>query len=887
MANIDPAPSWANIRRLETSDRNMAGPGGILNDPTTSIAARLNLLRDNDTSLGNSVASVNARQDATDNAIANIEGQVLNAPGTLSDLDHGAPISVTGDQFPSVLSLYNSLGPVLALNESIADLAQRDEFLLKKNKETTSTLSRMDAQVNTALVGVDVSESVVTNVAHTELWGSAGVVKSVAAGEQSATGVELKVNAFSFWVENMYDLDDVTLEVFRRTPGGPGGMPPADATLLASVTRKGYELASSNAAQEVSFELTAPVTVIGPDILIWKLSVQSGSLIVGRNDSSPSATQFRRGWYTNGSGAEGLVITPYRLAYRSFLRTVTAAVPPNVRDTLTWWTDYAITTQSAYCNRTTGAIVSSPDFTCTVIAAEPGDSFQVTATVVGSVAALAVFRDAAGAPVGYQGPGAANVYTDYVDEQVTCPAGTVTVAFTTRVNNVPGRTTLALKVKTQGVYPDIAQRVAQLPMGSDVGRQQNFTKASASYGGYTTSWRAPAAGICYILPTMGQSNALAVNILASDPLVGTNLYPTDCLMFSGGLRFVQDVAQSLVPVAETFDPAADLGQTAAMSWAIHIRRDVATLTGVTTLKTISFVSALGSTALADLTRGSVQYNLFLSAVRRAVAACAERGWTAVLPAIDWMQGERDSILTGFTTGRRKRELLQFARFLRSDVQAITGQIDPPIILLSQTSHASSSTWVQPVREADYELDGVDTLRMAGPIYQYSMSDTIHLDNAGQYGRGVQLARATIHEVLGDGQRTIRVVRTRWASSTQLDVTFDAQVFPLVIDTTGSVISTTDIAVNAGFVIDDFSGSPPSITSVNPTGTYNGIIRITFSSAPATQRIRLGYGIQRNTNANGQNGPVVGARGLLRDSMVNTDSQGISQYNWCPAFIIDL
>ncbi|WWA79510.1 hypothetical protein Kintu_gp18 [Xanthomonas phage Kintu] len=129
MANIDPAPSWANIRRLETTDRNMAGPGGILNDPTTSIAARLNLLRDNDTTLGNSVAAANARQDAADTVIADIQGQVLNAPGTLSDLDHGAPISAVGDQFPDVLSIDNSRGPVIALNESIADLVKRDEWL--------------------------------------------------------------------------------------------------------------------------------------------------------------------------------------------------------------------------------------------------------------------------------------------------------------------------------------------------------------------------------------------------------------------------------------------------------------------------------------------------------------------------------------------------------------------------------------------------------------------------------------------------------------------------------------------------------------------------------------------------------------------------------------
>lgn len=128
MANIDPAPSWANIRRLETTDRNMAGPGGILNDPTTSIAARLNLLRDNDTTLGNSIAAVNSRQDATDSAIETIQGQVLTAPGTLSDLENGAALDPAA-AFPDVPSVENSLGPVDAINSPIESLTARTKQL--------------------------------------------------------------------------------------------------------------------------------------------------------------------------------------------------------------------------------------------------------------------------------------------------------------------------------------------------------------------------------------------------------------------------------------------------------------------------------------------------------------------------------------------------------------------------------------------------------------------------------------------------------------------------------------------------------------------------------------------------------------------------------------
>lgn len=140
MANIDPTPSWADIRRLETSDRNMAGPGGILNDPTTSIAARLNLLRDNDTTLGSSIAAVNARQDAADTAIANIQGQVLNAPGTLSDLENGSALDPAAG-FPDVPSVENALGPVTAINESIESLTARTKQLRDDQTAATEVLA--------------------------------------------------------------------------------------------------------------------------------------------------------------------------------------------------------------------------------------------------------------------------------------------------------------------------------------------------------------------------------------------------------------------------------------------------------------------------------------------------------------------------------------------------------------------------------------------------------------------------------------------------------------------------------------------------------------------------------------------------------------------------
>ncbi|MBA0449313.1 sialate O-acetylesterase [Stenotrophomonas maltophilia] len=770
-----------------------------------------------------------------------------------------------------------------------AGLEWRSPDVLTQKADRNPTrfgIAEAQREAEDAAVAISTSETSAVDVARSEMWGQAGNLSAVAAGEQSATGTVLAVNVFRFWVQNFARLPSVTLEIYKRMPGGPGGMPPLDATLMASVTLAGADLSPSDAEQEIEIRLPEVVSVTGPEILIWKLSSPTGGLVIGRNTDAAGVTQFRRGWYTQ-NGGDGLVISPNRLAYSAALRTVVQRRDPEIDSTLQWWVDRSLTLANAYCNRDTGAIVATADFRCAVVPAVEGDQFQVTATVVGSVAALAVFRNASGAAIGFVHGGASGVYVDYTDELVTCPADTASVVFTTRANNVPGRINLDLAVKAKGIYPNIAETVSRIPALADVNRQQQFDKVSASYGGYSTTWRAPAEGICYILPTLGQSNALGVNVLASDPITGSNAYPSSCLMFSGGLRYTQDTDQTLIPVAESFNAAQDLGQTAAMSWATHLRRDVEALTGHDSVRTISFVSALGTTALPDLTRGSTQYKLFLAAVRRASRICRDNGWSPVVPAIDWMQGERDSTWAGMTKGRRSRTMQQFARFLCDDIKAATGQVDTPVLLVSQTSHANSSTWNQPIRESDYELDGVDNIRLAGPIYQFPMSDTIHLDCLGQYRRGAQLARATINEVLGDGQRTIRVVRSRWVDATHLDVTFDCNVFPLVVDGSGDTIATAEIAGSAGFIVDDGTGSPPVVTSAATTGTFNGVVRLTLSAAPATQRIRLGYAVQRNSDAGGQNGPLVGARGLLRDSMVVTDEVGAPSYNWCPAFIVDL
>lgn len=167
MANIDPAPSWADIRQLETADRNLAGAGGVLNTQATSIAARLKLLRDNATALNNTVTGVSGRQDSADSAIASLESQTSQNSSDISSLQEEIdPISSSITRVmksPSVSGIYNPSG-----------LSRWNKALSYAERVT----ARMYITGNSVFDGVSVDGTSAPSDASMDLYGSAGIVRA-------------------------------------------------------------------------------------------------------------------------------------------------------------------------------------------------------------------------------------------------------------------------------------------------------------------------------------------------------------------------------------------------------------------------------------------------------------------------------------------------------------------------------------------------------------------------------------------------------------------------------------------------------------------------------------------------------------------------------------
>lgn len=396
--------------------------------------------------------------------------------------------------------------------------------------------------------------------------------------------------------------------------------------------------------------------------------------------------------------------------------------------------------------------------------------------------------------------------------------------------------------------------------------------------------------VCFIFPTWGQSLAQGYNGDASDTLTAvTPLYPNNCLMFAGTRpnRGSTEIT-SLTPLKEALS-AGGLKETAASGIASHTYQMVQTITGHS-IRTLSFVAAEGGKAFQDLTKGAPAWQAMIQGIVDAKNICIKNGWKPVVACLDVMAGETDSNnINAMTTERYKRQLQQLDADFNSEVKRITKQNINVRIIVCQSAFTPDSRglWDQPVRQAQYDLDGVGNIRLAGPVYPFPYADVIHINSLGQNRRGQMVSRALMWDFFGTGWRPIKLVNYIWRTPTLLSLIFDVPTPPLVIDSSGDTITVSGLGNGMGFVLDDRSSTPIVISSV--TLSSNSVIDISLSAAPVNPSgVRVGYGIKRNDGNTTQDGPVVGARGCIRDSTNHVSLyDSATNHNWMPAFIKEI
>lgn len=402
--------------------------------------------------------------------------------------------------------------------------------------------------------------------------------------------------------------------------------------------------------------------------------------------------------------------------------------------------------------------------------------------------------------------------------------------------------------------------------------------------------------IIFIIVTWGQSLAQGWSTGGGDTLIAnTLLYPDTCFMFKSprgtGKENPNRTASpilTLEPLKETID--GGWKETACSSIASHVVSEVEAATGKR-IRTLSYVAAAGGKPYMELTKGTASWDTLVQGLLDIQTICKENGWNPVVLALDVMAGESDTDSVSFMTVERyKKQLLQLDRQFNHELRRIFDQKEDALIAVSQCAFTpGSNIWDQKVRQAQYEADGLGNIRLVGPIYDKPSGDTIHINSLGQNRRGQQVARAILCEKFGTGHRPIKCVDHYWASTTELVLIFDVPRPPLVLDASDNIVKAAGLGPGLGFVFNDYTTASPTITSAAIFGASGLQVKLTLSAPTTSRKCRVGYAIKRNDGNTTQDGPVVGARGVLHDSaaFASLYEPGVSHPNWCPAFIIEV
>lgn len=378
---------------------------------------------------------------------------------------------------------------------------------------------------------------------------------------------------------------------------------------------------------------------------------------------------------------------------------------------------------------------------------------------------------------------------------------------------------------------------------------------------------------------MGQSNmggATSGAVLEGFPIYpGRALMPENGIRLNAGFRFgdFADAKETLVGTE---------GATMITSLLTHMCLSADNTGTANEPKFFGFSAGIGGKSLWELSRGSAGYHRSMRGLEDAVMVARRSGYRVVVPAWVWDQGENQ---TGDGTTRRQyRDMLRkLERDVGDDVMRLTGQATRPRMVINQIKTANNAQGLdQAIMLAQLDAHEAGFAVLSGPRYQFEPSaasgaETIHLTSAGQNRLGLQAQQAIYGEICGRGWSPLMPLEVTVTSPTTIQVDCHVPTAPLVIDATGAV-SPAGLRGLYGFDVRLPDGTYAVISSVT---VQNGTSLVLTLAAPLTVAwVQVGYAMRRNSDSSTDDGPVVGARGCIRDSAAATNLyQSGQQANW--------
>lgn len=387
----------------------------------------------------------------------------------------------------------------------------------------------------------------------------------------------------------------------------------------------------------------------------------------------------------------------------------------------------------------------------------------------------------------------------------------------------------------------------------------------------------------------GQSNAISQNKQNDAVLSDVPVYPDNALMFDGIGPWRTNEQSINTTIALVEYDRGNQSETCISGWLNHFIRDFNLAAGYMPT-CLGWVVGEGGKSYAERLPGSTAGRVFTQSLKDFVSIAISKNLRPIVYAISITAGE-DEVATGVAKNSYLSQLKKEARDKIDEVMRVTKQKETPIIFVSQTGAVNvDDDYYQPVRLAQLEIDGFNSIRTVGPDYQYPRAEAyegngnIHFNCTGQNWRGQNLAKATIRECFSIGNNVLKPTgQIKWISSSIIEIEFEPNIEPLVLDET--IIDTeTDPLDNYGFKFKDDTESTPQITNV--TISNSRFVRIELSQEPIGKQKTISYAM--NPTTLGKFGPVYGARGCLRDSSEHINMYDSSvQHEWCCAFTINI
>ena len=300
-----------------------------------------------------------------------------------------------------------------------------------------------------------------------------------------------------------------------------------------------------------------------------------------------------------------------------------------------------------------------------------------------------------------------------------------------------------------------------------------------------------------------------------------------------------------------------------------------------------FPGGQGTTAIKDLSKGTMPYQKFLEDLEDAYHNAKEREWDFVVPAICWMQGESD--IEEYPKTNYKMLLKQFQKDINNDIKSITQQTSDIKIISYQTNNVSGGNRFNQnnyncietqVPQSQLKLVRDDSLFWAsGPTYPYDFArERIHIDGTSHQLHGQLVALTALDIIRGRNLQRGLLPEEISYKDKEIIIKFHVPNPPLILDT----LHVTP-PIHYGFSVI----TPDNKDIAQIVCIQNDCVYIQCSEQANGCRVR--YAINGEKSKSGRKH---GPRGNLRDSQGEHQKAIINGktyplHNWCWQFDIPI